>query len=371
MTDPIRRTPAGSPGPDPEAGLQAVRSPRSMRRLAMMTSFALASLLGISAPLADGDEGEARELFKSGVTLLNKGSFVDALDRFERAYQLWRNPKILLNIATTLRELGRLTEAASAYESYLQDPEADNTRIADVRKALAEIDAKIAAVTVDVKTEGASVSVDGREVERKPASAGGTWFARVMPGDHVVTISKDGFHTHTEKLTAEAGEKLTLRVMLEPIERDTPPAPQPVSTAPTPAPAEPESLSHDSQASVFARGDIDGKFRGAVAVVGVGYGLGDVLELQAAALVGRDKGFEVGASLYLSTGVLKPVVYVGSPTFFADGASPGLHAAIGLQVDPSRHLGLFAQVGGAAFLNAPETRESAAFVPSLGAQGRF
>jgi hypothetical protein len=337
----------------------------------MMTSFALASLIGISAPLADGDESEARELFKSGVTLLNKGSFTDALDRFERAYELWRNPKILLNIATTLRELGRLTEAASAYESYLQDPEADNTRIADVRKALAEIDAKIAAVTVDVKTEGASVSVDGTGVERKPAESGGSWFVRVMPGDHVVTISKEGFRTHTEKLTAAAGEKLTLRVMLEPIDRAPPPAPKPESTTPTPAPVASESLSHDGQANVFARGDIDGKFRGAVAVVGVGYGLGDVLELQAAALVGRDKGFEVGASLYLSTGVLKPAVYAGSPTFFADGASPGIHAAIGLHVDPSRHLGLFAHVGGAAFLNAPETRESAAFVPSVGAQGRF
>jgi hypothetical protein len=342
-----------------------------MRAFAMIASFTLASLLGITAPLADGDERQARELFKNGVTLLNKGNFTDALDRFERAYELWRNPKILLNIATTLRELGRLTEAASAYESYLQDPEADTTRVADVRKALSEIDAKIAAVTVDVKTDGATVSVDGKEVERKPAESGGTWFVRVMPGDHVVTISKDGFQTHTEKLTAAAGEKLTLRVMLEPIERAAPRAPQPERTTAPPASSDPESLSHDSQASVFARGDIDGKFRGAVAVVGVGYGLGDVLELQAAALMGRDKGFEVGASIYLSTGVLKPVVYVGSPTFFADGASPGVHAAIGLQVDPSRHLGLFAHVGGAAFLNAPETRESAAFVPSLGAQGRF
>jgi hypothetical protein len=337
----------------------------------MMTSFALASLLGITAPLADGDETQARELFKSGVTLLNKGKFADALGQFERAYGLWRNPKILLNIATTLRELGRLTEAASAYEAYLQDPEADTSRIPDVRKALAEIDAKVAAVTVDVTTDGASVTVDGTKVDRRPQGAGGTWFVRVVPGDHVVTISKEGFHTHTEKLTAAAGEKLTLRVMLEPIERATPTTPQPERTTTAPAPAEPESLSHDSQASVFARGDVDGEFRGAVAVLGVGYGLGDVLELQGAALVGRDKGFEVGASLYLSTGALKPVVYVGSPTFFADGASPGVHAAIGLQVDPSRHLGLFAQVGGAAFLNAPETRESAAFVPSVGAQGRF
>ncbi len=368
MNDPLRRNPTGSPHPDREAGPRALGLARAMRCLAMVTSFALVSALGLNASLADGDEKQARELFKTGVTLLNKGSFDEALEKFERAYELWRNPKILLNIATTLRELGRLTEAASAYEAYLQAPEADTSRVADVRKALAEIDAKIASVTVDVKTEGASVSIDGTQVERKQADA--TWFVRVMPGDHVVTISKDGFETHTEKLTATAGEKLTLRIVLEPIERATPTS-QPEATPDAPPPAEPETLSHGGQASVFARGDIDGKFRGAVAVVGVGYGLGDVLELQAAALVGRDKGFEVGASLYLSTGALKPVVYVGSPTFFSDGASPGVHGAVGLQLDPSRHLGLFAHLGGAAFLNAPETRESAAFVPALGAQGRF
>jgi hypothetical protein len=42
-----------------------------------------------------------------------------------------------------------------------------------------------------------------------------------------------------------------------------------------------------------------------------------------------------------------------------------------LQVDPTENFGAFLQVGVAAFFGAPEDRESTAFVPSIGVQGRL
>lgn len=360
-----------------------------MRRLRSACSavlFLLASVLAVSVSFADAGEEEARKLFKDGVGFLNRGSFAEALDRFERAYDLWHNPKILLNIATTLRELGRLPDAANAYQQYLKDSGADPERVPEVQKALAEIDPKVSVLQVEVKTPGASLSVHGTALRRESArtlrlvrtlgdeaDASSTWTVRVVPGEHLISIAKEGFETHTEKVMLAAGEKRSLTIGLDPRGGHASGEPEPEPSE-TPEPSsEPEvlDLSHSGQVSLIARADVDGKFRGAVGVVGVGYGLGDVVELQVAALVGRDKGFEPGATLYLSTGVFKPLGYVGVPVFFVDGTSPGAHGALGLQVDPSRSLGIVGQVGAAAFFNVPEHRESTAFIVSLGVQGRL
>jgi hypothetical protein len=342
-----------------------------------------AFMLTAASSWAGDDEDRARVLFKEGVELLQKGEFEPALHRFEGAYESWRNPKILLNIATTLRQLGRLPEAGDMYELYLADPGADPKKNDEVKTALSEIDAKIGLVTIEVGVDGVTVAIDGTRLERSKSPStkelvrslplaedvAGRWRVRLMPGKHTVEATKDGYEPRTVELALSAGESKTLELALA-VESEAPPPPPPPSPAPPPPPPEDE-LSHKGQIVLVTRADVDGKFRGAVGVLGAGYGLGAVVELQAAALVGRDKGFEPGASFYLSEGMFKPVGYVGVPVFLVDGASPGLHGAVGLQVDPSKNFGGFVQVGVATFFNVPEDRESTAFVPSVGIQGRM
>lgn len=350
--------------------------------------FALGVLFAVSgslsAPcLAADDEAAARELFKRGLNHLRKGAFAEALQQFELAYEHWRNPKILLNIATTLRQLGRLPEAGDAYELYLSDPGADPAKISEVKKALAEIDAKIARVTIDVGIDGAELSVDGQKVERTKTPTTkelvrtlpfaedqpGHWRLRLPPGERRIEVSKQGYRPASKAVTLSAGDSTTLTIELIPNEYGKlPPPHRPPPVAPRPPPS---NLSHDGQLSLSTRADVDGKLRGAVAVVGAGYGVGSVVEVQVAALLGRDKGVEPGATFYLLEGTVKPLGYVGVPVFFADGASPGVHGALGLQVDPAASFGAFAHVGLATFFNVPEDRESTAFVPALGVQGRF
>lgn len=355
-------------------------------RFACSAWFLLASVLVVSVTCADEGEEEARKLFKDGVGYLNRGSFAEALDRFERAYDLWHNPKILLNIATTLRELGRLPDAANAYQQYLKDSGADPERVPEVKKALTEIDPKVGVLEIEVKTPDASLSIHGAASRRESArnlrivrtlgeesDASRTWTVRVVPGEHLISIAKEGFETYTQKVMLAAGEKRSLSVALEQRgERQSEdPGPEPLEATEPLGEPEVSDLSHSGQLSLFTRVDVDGKFRGAVGALGMGYGLGDVVELQVGALVGRDKGFEPGATLYLSTGVFKPLGYVGVPVFFVDGTSPGARGAVGLQVDPSRSIGILGQLGAAAFFNVPEHRESTAFILSLGVQGRL
>ncbi len=323
------------------------------------------------------EEVQARDLFKAGVELLRTGEFASALDHFERAYEHWRNPKILLNIATTLRQLGRLPEAADTYELYLADPGADPTKGEEVRRALEEVDARLGRLLIDAEV-GDVVMVDGRRLERErhrttkelvrmlplEEANPGRWRVRVNPGEHAVEVMREGFASRTVQVTLSAGEERTLAIELE--RADALGSPSKVSDA-----AEPVDLSHGGQLGGVARADVDGKLRGAVAGLGVSYGLGSVVELQAAGLLGRDKGAEVGASFYLLRGTWKPVVYVGVPAFFVEGASPGAHGAVGLHVDPSRSVGGFVQVGVATFLNVPDDRDATVFVPSAGLQGRL
>lgn len=323
------------------------------------------------------DELQARELFKQGVELLQNGEFAPALDHFERAYEHWRNPKILLNIATTLRQLDRLPEAADTYELYLADPGADPAKSEEVRRALEEIDARLGRLVIDAG-DGAVVMVDGRRLERERRrttkdlvrmlplveATPGRWRVRVNPGEHEVEVTREGFASRMVRVTLSAGEERAIAVELDPAEARV----SPRRDRDTPAPVD---LSHGGQVGLVARADVDGKMRGAVAALGASYGLGSVAELQAVGLVGRDKGAELGATFYLMRGTWKPMAYVGVPVFFVEGVSPGVHGALGLHVDPSRSLGGFLQVGVATFMNVPEDRDATVFVPSVGIQGRL
>ena len=337
----------------------------------MVGMLVLAGCLA-STFVAYADEGEerARALFKQGVSDLQKGAFESALDHFQSAYKHWRNAKILLNIATTLRQLGRLPEAGDAYELYLADPGADPKKVPEVEKALSEIDAKIGRLVLEVPVQGATVTVDGEQIRLSPAQTTGQRRLRLRPGNHEVEVRKPGYEAWSQNVNLTAGKEKSLVVSLD-SKAQTKPTPRPQPPPAPEAPAVDESLTHDGQLALFTRADIDGKFRGAVGVLGVGYGLGSILEPQVAALVGRDKGVEVGSSVYLGESMIKPMGYVGVPVFFVDGASPGVHGAVGVQVDPAPSFGAFVQVGVAAFLNVPQERESAAFVPSAGIQGRM
>ena len=104
-------------GSGPHGGGLVVSCARAMSAAAV----ALLPLLGTpglpfaraESPRADAAlEARARELFKQGNRLIEQARYVDALEKFEAAYATWQNPKIQLNIATTLRTLGRHAEAA-------------------------------------------------------------------------------------------------------------------------------------------------------------------------------------------------------------------------------------------------------------------
>lgn len=76
-----------------------------------------------NAPPAADDCTRDRECdrhYLQARTLSTAGQFIDALDEYHAAYAIQPVPTLLFNIARLNHKLGRLKEAASAYEAYLR-----------------------------------------------------------------------------------------------------------------------------------------------------------------------------------------------------------------------------------------------------------
>jgi tetratricopeptide (TPR) repeat protein len=73
----------------------------------------------------------AQALMIEGVKQLQAKSYEQALANFLEAYAKFPSPKILLNIGSTLRDMGRLADAANTYQRYLADPATGPERIAE------------------------------------------------------------------------------------------------------------------------------------------------------------------------------------------------------------------------------------------------
>ena len=180
-----------------------------LRRFAAR-ALAAAILLGTSPALAaessatlDANKKAAQQLLGEGNQLLGEGEDIAALEKFRGAYDRYPSPKILLNIGTTLRQLGRNVEAAVVYERYLRDPGADPARASDLRRILKEIDAIVGRIRIETPEPLITVRLDGKLLEGFASGLS----LRVEPGDHTVVASTMGFPPVVQFVTVSPREE--------------------------------------------------------------------------------------------------------------------------------------------------------------------
>jgi hypothetical protein len=374
----------------------------------------------------------AQALMTEGVKQLQAQAYDQALSNFLAAYGQFPSPKILLDIASTLRDMGRLADAANTYARYLADPATTAARVAEVKQLVIDLDKQLTILTVRVFPRGSEVSIDGGPF----VAVGSSLQTRVRPGLHLVRV-KHGTAASETTVNGFEGETKEVPVVLQ----DVVAADKPTPTAPTPpkqdkllietslpdnvdgwlitgtkygtesgtsrtrrvrsgdadvAPIVPKYETTDTgevivhypgeehiTSGVLAVLRIDGHARGAAGGVGIVYVPMDHLEVEGAVLISNFWGGYVGARYRILTGVVRPYIAAGMPLFFFTNdknsiqPAPGIRAAAGVELKINGHLSVQGDLGYEHFWNVGGvynkmyTIDADVFVPTLGVIGRL
>lgn len=236
------QAPSPPPPPPPPASLVEIRDEELLAEaLAQITNDPAIRVADPAIRTA------AQALMIEAVKRQQARSYDQALANFLEAYARFPSPQILLHIAATLRDMGRLADAANTYQRYLDDPATDARRAGEVRELLGTLDPQLTTLQVEVTPRGAEVSIDGGPF----VPVGQLLVTRVRPGLHLLRVRKgdrsseitiNGFEGEAKRVDARAP------VPAEPPAPTPAPAPPPTPTpavAPTPAPpaaAPPEAI---------------------------------------------------------------------------------------------------------------------------------
>jgi hypothetical protein len=244
---PAPSTPA-TPAPAPSTPAPAPSTPTTPSPLAQIKNDkqlaeALQSITQDPAIAVDDPATRplAQALMTEGVKQLQARAYDQALANFLEAYAKFPSPKILLNIASTLRDMGRLADAANTYQRYLSDPATGAERIAEVKELLLGLDEQLTILTVRVAPHGSDISIDGGPF----IPVGSSLVTRVRTGLHLVRIRKNdqgneltinGFDGENKEVTLA----LAAVAMPDPAQLPAAPvAPAPATPAPPVTPAAP------------------------------------------------------------------------------------------------------------------------------------
>ncbi len=219
----------------------------------------------------------AQALMSEGVKQLQARAYDQALANFLEAYAKFPSPRILLNVASTLRDMGRLADAANTYQRYLTDPATGSERVAEVKELLLRLDEQLTILTVRVFPRGSDISIDGGPF----IPVGSSLLTRVRSGLHLVRIRKtdqsnelpiNGFEGENKEVapTLQAAVTPELPPPSKAPPSKPPPSTGPAPTGPAPAVVEPGAPEVKGSAHVIPPERVDGWL-----ITGTQYGVAD------------------------------------------------------------------------------------------------
>lgn len=317
------------------------------------------------------DKIDAKSLMQSGLKLYAQQDYLGALAVFRTAYTRFPSAKILINIGTTLIKLGRKADAANTYQRYLDAPDADPAKRAEVSKAVAELDLSVGKLEIAVTPADAEVQLN--DEDWTPARTAQHY--RVAAGTITVRARCPRYKPDERQVRIAAGETVPLAFTLDEI-----PAPVvPTASAPV-AGVSRDSGVHasvtpelpPSKIGVTAVAHVDVLHGGGAGLVGATFDVTDRLEAQAAAILGPSYGGYLGATFAVLGGKLRPIVSAGVPMFMSNGARFGVRGAGGIDFAVTRHLALIVELGVEHMLNAEsDVQHRTLLIPAVGAVGRL
>jgi hypothetical protein len=346
-----------------------------MKALALLV---LASGVAFAQPAPDPNKVDAKSLMQSGLKLFEAKDYLGALAVFRDAYARFPSERILINIGTTLKQLGRDAEAANAYQAYLDSPDADAAKKAQLEAIVADIDKTVGKLEITVTPADAEVQVNSDDWT--PAAKAKRY--RVAPGSFTINTRKDKFQSEAKQAQITAGQVVSIALTLSALPEQTKVIEVPVV----------RDLSDDttvravagprSRFGVIALAHLDVPFddrpRGGAMLVGATGDVTDQVRAQVALIIGPTAETDVtvsgafaGASFAFLSGALRPLVSAGLPVFFSNGARWAVRGAAGVEWQINKHISVIGELGLEYVFNPEPMYKTNVFVPAIGAAGRL
>jgi len=187
-----------------------------IRRNLIAAASLLVAQVAFAQPKPGGDKTDAKALMSSGVKLLEAKDYLGALAVFKDAYSRFPSSKILINIGTTQKLLGRNADAANTYQRYLDAKDTDPARRGEITQILAEIDKTVGKLEISSTPPDAEIQVN--DDDWSPAAATRQW--RVQAGPFSVRARRDGFQAETKSAQISPGDKAAIVFQLTELKKD-------------------------------------------------------------------------------------------------------------------------------------------------------
>ncbi|HMI93908.1 MAG TPA: PEGA domain-containing protein, partial [Polyangiales bacterium] len=201
----------------------------------MIACIGVACALSPTAVVAQGraarDREQASRHFDSGLELIVKGAYSDAVVQFERAYELSGDAAVLHNLGMAYAAAARPVEAASALARYLEQS-GDALSGPEQKRVEAELErqrARFGHVAIQIDPAGALIKVDGRLAGIAPLAA-----PLPLPvGEHRIEATYHGHQSASVAVTVASERQTMLLVALRPVlPASATPAARPVALLP-------------------------------------------------------------------------------------------------------------------------------------------
>ena len=169
---------------------------------------------GPVAAQSEGDHEQARKLFKEGVTLFNRGQFVEACPKFEASLALFAGVGTRGKLAECYERVGR---TASAWRLYVEVEKLamrmnDPLRAKVAGERAKALEARLAKLTIN---PGSSVQLDGFKVERDKVVQPSRIYdiaVKVDPGSYRIHASAPGYEPWTESVQVAEGKSAIVAI---------------------------------------------------------------------------------------------------------------------------------------------------------------
>ncbi|HLK37016.1 MAG TPA: hypothetical protein VKU41_09730 [Polyangiaceae bacterium] len=194
-----------------------------MRVARATRSWAVAALLWAStasAQVSDSERAAARDLFHQGDELQRAGHFAEALDKFQRAQQVFSAPTNLLRVAECEAALGRLVESAEAYREVARTPlpsgapPAFQAAVDQAKAELVQVEPrvpKLAVVLEQPAPKNVQLQIDGQGV---PSALIGEPVP-LDPGTHRVVVLAQGYASAEQQVVLKERDTKTVPFALK------------------------------------------------------------------------------------------------------------------------------------------------------------